>query len=129
LIVATLAATPCFAQDLTVIVTGDLANGGSVTWDLAGAPADTPTVVLVSMNDTGFSLGSLLTLDIGPVVLPVGFGSTDAKGDLSHTLNFGAVPMSAASSFGPLTFHSQTASLSFMPIGFTVSDAETATVN
>ena len=131
------------AQDLTVTVTGDFANGGSVDWSLTGAPADAPTVVLASMDDTGLSVGMLLTLDIGPVVVPVAFGNSDANGDFSTSRSFGPLPPQVVSNFAPLTFHSQAVSLAggigggmgggpggggFSPM-FAISDAETATIN
>ncbi len=117
------------AQDLTVTVTGDFANGGSIVWDLTGAPADAPTAILASMNDTGFSIGPFLTLDIGPQVVPVTVGLTDANGDLSRTLTFPALPPMI--NVNAITFYSQSVSLAAGPpmFGFAVSDVEVATVN
>ncbi|HGY90734.1 MAG TPA: hypothetical protein ENK43_06140 [Planctomycetes bacterium] len=117
------------AQDLTVTVNGDFANGGSIVWDLTGAPADAPTAILASMDDTGFSIGPFLTLDIGPQIVPVAVGPTDANGELSHTLNFPALPPSI--NVNSITFYSQAVSLAAGPpmFGFAVSDVESATVN
>ncbi len=127
-VVVTLAGTTR-AQDLTVAVSGDFANGGAIVWDLTGAPADAPTAILASMDDTGFSVGPFLTLDIGPQIVPVVLGPTDANGELTHTLTFPALPPSI--NVDAVTFYSQAVSLAAGPpmLGFAVSDVEAATVN
>lgn len=100
-------------SDLTV--GGTLTSGGTVIFSVTGAPASSPTAVLVSTSAGQTTVGLGLTIDLAAPFLPIAIASTDATGALSVTLNIPTVPASLSQTLN-LNAQAVTVDLS----GFTV---------
>ena len=117
------------AQDLSVTITGDLASGLTIDMSVTGAPASSPTVILASLDDTGFSVGPLLSLGIGPMVVPVAFGTSDANGDFSFSQSFPALPAGVTPPTIDLFAQALSIGGGFPMPSFATSDVEAFTIN
>ena len=94
----------------TLTVGGTLASGGTAIFDVTGAPADAPTVVLISPSSGSFSFGPLLTLGLSAPFVPVAIGATDANGDFTSSLSIPPIP---PGTLGILDFAAQAVTIEF----------------
>jgi hypothetical protein len=123
-------AAPSVAQCSTLTITGTINPGETITISVSGAPAEELT--FIAIGDAGSTTIELpgddlvLGLDAPFLLLPIGV--TDASGDVSRMIGVPSNIPPAWIHDHTFTVQAVTASLNFMPFGFSFCVSNTATL-